>query len=51
MGQVLRWHFVIPKNVSECRSVRTRDWRWDDLREERSPGPQPQLALKVRCAD
>ncbi|PKA60548.1 hypothetical protein AXF42_Ash019441 [Apostasia shenzhenica] len=33
------WHFAISKNIGECRSVETRDWRWDDLREERSPGP------------
>ncbi|PKA48377.1 hypothetical protein AXF42_Ash021340 [Apostasia shenzhenica] len=39
MGRVVRWQRAVPKNVGECGSVGMRDWRWDDLREERSPGP------------
>ncbi|PKA48995.1 hypothetical protein AXF42_Ash019533 [Apostasia shenzhenica] len=39
VGRVLRWQCFVPKNIGECGSVGPRDWRWDDLREERSPAP------------
>ncbi|PKA64907.1 hypothetical protein AXF42_Ash011509 [Apostasia shenzhenica] len=39
VGRVQRWQCADPKNVGECRSVRMRDWCWDDLWEERSPIP------------
>ncbi|PKA64909.1 hypothetical protein AXF42_Ash011511 [Apostasia shenzhenica] len=40
VGRVVRWQCTIPKNIGERHSNGMRDWSWDDLREERYPGPQ-----------
>ncbi|PKA61577.1 hypothetical protein AXF42_Ash018190 [Apostasia shenzhenica] len=48
---VQRWQCADPKNVSECCSVGTRDWRWDDIREERSPVPPTSLKNGMVCGD
>ncbi|PKA64919.1 hypothetical protein AXF42_Ash011521 [Apostasia shenzhenica] len=46
MGRVLRWQFAVSWNVGEYRKFGTRDYHWDDLWEERSPGPPTSARFK-----